>query len=275
MLKTLLASMEATVAQRKPREVQAVQCDDGVHLEILNPCHCGSVDFWLPVGHRDVPQSYRCSECHRPPSKALIQKEIRLGVGLKSNLHQSFTVSKPACSRCGSKLVTMTHNGYQCGMCCEPICDELGGEFWAMDDQDVEARYNPTIRVHSKEDIDLIVSKKKLPTVKTLNSGCLPVDECGFFAPRLKRWTLSPAPQLGEIEVAKKIIRKIILTNHRGAVKAVSLQEIKSAFEDRPGFDYCTNGAMILAASQSKIDMKQDRMDAIVNVSRNWFNSVR
>ncbi len=276
MLQTLLASQQASLAQRKPREVKAVQCDAGVHLEILNPCRCGSVDFWLPVGHRDVPQSYRCSECHRPPSKALIQKQIKLGAGLKESLHQSFTVSKPACSRCGSKLVTMTDNGYQCGMCCEPIRDELGGEFWRMDEQDIEARYHPTtIRPVTRNDIDLIVGKKKLPIVKTVNSGFLPVDVCGFFAPRLRRWVLCPAPDENDIRLAKEIVSQLRLTNNRGAVKAVSLEEVQSAIENRNGTEPCTNGAMIVAASDMRIPIKQIGIDAIVNVSRNWFNSVR
>jgi hypothetical protein len=75
--------------------------------------------------------------------------------------------------------------------------------------------------------------------------------------------------------LAKEIVSQLRLTNNRGAVKAVSLEEVQSAIENRNGTEPCTNGAMIVAASEMRIPMKQIGIDAIVNVSRNWFNSVR
>jgi hypothetical protein len=125
MLQKIAASVAASYASVKlpPKQIEV---DD----QNLKPCTCGCTKFWIPVGHRDVKSSYRCSNCFSPPSMALVAKEIDLDLIDVPVFQVTFNTFKPSCFRCGGSLVSMSQNGYSCATCAMGIHPEISAEFW-------------------------------------------------------------------------------------------------------------------------------------------------
>ena len=247
------------------------------NFDVIKQCKCGSDNYWLPVGHRDIASSYRCLFCSPPPSPAVVQQKITVMSGeIVPPFAYTFNVSKRVCKRCASRTVTMSQNGYHCNGCSLPITDAEGSTFWEFDEQDKEALFKPDYRKHTKKDIELIVSKKKLPVIQTHNGRLLPVDvegfmDCGY------RHTMQPRPTDKDIQNAGRMLARVRLSEVRGDKKRVSFAEIRRIVGGKFDEHSCTDGGLIIAASNRGIPVHQCESHITtgeINVSRGWWSTM-
>jgi hypothetical protein len=264
-LRQTMLKREAEEAERAKLYAKSEQAK----VDIKRPCLCGCVDFWLPVGHKDHPEFYKCCTCEPAPSNVLIQNKITVGFK-PPEFSITFNHDSPACSRCSSRTVTLTQNGYQCGMCCTPILDSESAKFWKSGP--INPKFKGEIVRFTRPKVQALIDKKSHPIVRTCNSGELPVDAVGFVGP-FKRWDLDYPPDQADIEIATKILKASIPAATNGQQKSVSLAEIRNRFESNEEYGFCTDGAMIVAAGKLGWKITQNDLDGLVNVSRKWWNS--
>jgi hypothetical protein len=128
MLKTIAASVAASCASVKVDSHKNVNESN----DNLKSCHCGSTKFWIPVGHRDVPTSFRCSNCFPAPSTTLIARELDLNLVDLPVFQITFNINQPGCFRCGGSLITMSQNGYHCATCVAEIHPSVSDQIWEV-----------------------------------------------------------------------------------------------------------------------------------------------